>query len=263
MNVQVLLATMHQTDHTLLQKMNVHSDIIVGNQCDHNSIEKFDYDGHKVLWLSFAERGVGLNRNNTLMRADGDIVLFADDDVVYDNDYVETIRNYYQRHPKADVVIFNFKMRRGRGEYYDRVKKSGRVTRWTASRYGTYCITAKTDKLRLANIYFHLQFGGGAKFSCGEDSIFLQDCLRKGLRVYATKALIGTLDHGVSTWFNGYTDKYFHDKGVVFAMIHPLTAYPFTLFHCMKNRNKYSSYGCKRAINQMFAGIYHLKHGQL
>lgn len=263
MNVQVLLATMHQTDHSLLEKMNIQTDIIVGNQCDQNSIENFEYEKHNVLWLSFAERGVGLNRNNALMRANSDIVLFADDDVVYYDDYADTICKYYQMHPKADVVIFNFKMRRGSGEYYDRVKKAGRVTRWTASKYGTYCITARTERLRMANIYFHLQFGGGAKYSCGEDSIFLQDCIKKGLRVYATKDEIGVLDHGVSTWFNGYTDKYFYDKGIVFSMIHPCSAYLFSFFHCIKNRKKYCSYGCKDAIMQMFAGVHHRRKKQL
>lgn len=259
MNVQVLLATMHQTDDSLLKKMNIQSDIIVGNQCDDNRIQEYEYCGHKVLWLSFAERGVGLNRNNTLMRATADIVLFADDDVVYYDGYKETICRYYQDHPKADVVIFNFKMRRGEGAYYDRVKKAGRLSRRTATRYGTYCITARTEKLRMANIFFHLQFGGGAKYSSGEDSIFLQDCIKKGLRVYATKELIGKLDHGVSTWFKGYTEKYFYDKGVLFAMIAGRSAYLTALYHCVKHKKKYQEFGVNQAIAKMYEGIRYAK----
>ena len=41
--VQVLVAAMNQTDHSLLDKMNIDSDVIVGNQCTFNSIEKFMY----------------------------------------------------------------------------------------------------------------------------------------------------------------------------------------------------------------------------
>lgn len=254
---------MHQQDHSLLEKMNIHSDAIVGNQCDRNEVETFLYGPHQVRWLSFSERGVGLNRNNTLMRADGDIILFADDDVVYYDDYAEKIVSYYEAHPKADVVIFNLQMRRGDGAFYHRVKKSGKVNRWNASKYGTYCITARTDRVRMANVFFHLQFGGGTKFSCGEDSLFLQECIKKGLKVYRTTELIGVLDHGNSTWFTGYSDKYFFDKGVVFAMMHPLLARFAAIYHCFKNRKKYCEYGCKKAIRKMFAGIRGLKTKQL
>lgn len=75
--VQVLVAAMNQTDHSLLDKMNIDSDVIVGNQCTFNSIEKFMYKSHNAVYLNFNERGVGLNRNNSLIRATGDICLFG------------------------------------------------------------------------------------------------------------------------------------------------------------------------------------------
>ena len=54
MKVQVLVAAMHQTDHSLLEKMHIASDVIVANQCDRNCVEQFNYKGHKALYLSFA-----------------------------------------------------------------------------------------------------------------------------------------------------------------------------------------------------------------
>ena len=38
-SVQVLVAAMNQTDHSLLDRMNIQSDAIIGNQCDYNSGE--------------------------------------------------------------------------------------------------------------------------------------------------------------------------------------------------------------------------------
>ena len=58
MTLQVLIATMHQTDHSLLEKMNIQSDAIVINQCDRDEVERFTYKGHSVLWMSLNERGV-------------------------------------------------------------------------------------------------------------------------------------------------------------------------------------------------------------
>lgn len=260
MTVQVLVATMHQTDHRLLEKMNIQTDAIVCNQCDRNEVETFDFLGHTVRWLSFAERGVGLNRNNALMRATGDIVLFADDDVVYNDGYENAILDYYEGHPKADVVIFNFMMRRGESEYYERVTKEGRIGRKAAAKYGTYCISARREKLRFANIFFHLAFGGGTTYSCGEDSLFLQDCLSKKLKVYTSKTMIGVLDHGMSTWFNGYSDKFFFDKGVLYYALNRKIGGLFAIYHCIKHRKRYSAYGWKKALKQMFRGISYAKN---
>lgn len=81
MSVQVLVAAMNQTDKSLIEKMNIQSDAIVGNQCSKNSIENFIYGNHCITYLNFAEKGVGLNRNNALMRATGKYCLFADDDI--------------------------------------------------------------------------------------------------------------------------------------------------------------------------------------
>jgi glycosyltransferase involved in cell wall biosynthesis len=96
-NIQVLVAAMHQKDHSLLEKMHIKTDAIVANQCEHNSIEDFEWNGNKIRYLNFAERGVGLNRNNALMRATGDICLFADDDMVYVDDYVEKVKSAFER----------------------------------------------------------------------------------------------------------------------------------------------------------------------
>ena len=74
MNLEVLLATIDQKDDSVLDEMKVKSDVIVCNQTN----EKTDYriytkNDHQVRWYDFQERGVGLNRNNALLRATADI----------------------------------------------------------------------------------------------------------------------------------------------------------------------------------------------
>ena len=95
MSVQVLVAAMNQNDYSLLEKMKIESDAIVANQCERNNIESFCYNGYKVIYLNFAERGVGLNRNNALMRATADYCLFADDDEILDDGYSKKNRNCF------------------------------------------------------------------------------------------------------------------------------------------------------------------------
>ena len=255
MTLQVIVATMNQTDYSLLDRMNIQSDAIVCNQCDKMGCQEFEYKGHHIKWLSFAERGVGLNRNNGLMRATADIVLFADDDVIYHDGYVERIMQYYESNPCADVVLFNFAEQRNDGTVRYRVRKDKRVYKKGITSFGAICISAKRDKLHFQNIAFHLQFGGGAQYSCGEDTLFLQECCKKKLRIYTTQKILGFFSRHESSWFRGYTDKFFYDKGVLYLLINRRLANVFALYHCLKHKALYREYGWKRAFSQMRKGI--------
>ncbi|MCI9582928.1 MAG: glycosyltransferase family 2 protein [Clostridium sp.] len=105
--LQVLVAAVDQKDAALPRTLNLQSDAIIGNQCDRNSIEVMDYNGHEIIYLNFKERGVGLNRNNAFMRASADIVLFADDDMRYVAHYPDIVRKAFAAYPDADVILFN------------------------------------------------------------------------------------------------------------------------------------------------------------
>ena len=262
MSLQVIVATVNQIDYSLLDRMNIQSDAIICNQCDRTAFEEFNYKGHKIKWFSFPERGVGLNRNNGLMRATADIVLFADDDVVYLNGYPEIIEGYYRQNPHADVVVFNLNKKKVDGSIKPVVVKEGRASKKDLTRYGTIFISARRERLHFKNIFFHLQFGGGALYSCGEDTLFLQDCKKKGMRIYITKKTIGAFEQGESTWFNGYTDKFFYDKGIVYYLIDRSFASLFALYHCIKHWDLYKEYGWKKAFGQMRKGILKCRRGK-
>lgn len=214
MKVQVLVAAMHQKDHSLLEKMNIQSDAIVANQCDHDSIENFEWNGYKIRYLNFAERGVGLNRNNALMRADGDICLFADDDMVYTDDYVQVVTKAFEQCPDADVLIFNLiepvKTRCV-------IEKVSKVNYLNFLRYGTARVAVKQASVRKHGIYFNQCFGGGTEHCHGEDNLFLAACLQKGLKMYAIPAFIAELtEERPSSWNAGYDEKYLRDQGVLY-----------------------------------------------
>ena len=217
MKIQVLVAAMDQNDHSLPERMNLKCDAIIGNQCEKNSIEKFEWKGNRITYLNFSERGVGLNRNNALMRADADVCLFADDDMVYCDDYIETVEKAFHTHPDADVMVFNLiedKITR----YV--IRRESRVGRLNYLRYGTARIAVRLNRIREEGIFFNLCFGGGTIHSHGEDSLFLTDCLCKGLKIYAVPCYIARLtDERASTWNEGYGEKYLKDQGCLYKAI--------------------------------------------
>lgn len=87
-------------------------------------------------------------------------------------------------------------------------------------RFGAARIAFRRKSITKNGITFNLHFGGGTEYSAGEDTLFLHDCLRKGLKIVAVPDSIATLlENRESTWFKGYTDKYFLDRGALFAAI--------------------------------------------
>ena len=83
MRLQFLVSTVNEDVETLAQRMNLQADAIVVNQCDRNEYREYTHEEYRIRCYSFAERGVGLSRNNCLMRADGELCLFADEDIIY------------------------------------------------------------------------------------------------------------------------------------------------------------------------------------
>lgn len=217
MRVQVLAATTDQTDYSILDKLNIQSDAIIVNQCSQNKFETFEYRGHVIQWMSLRERGVGLNRNNALMRAEGDICLFADDDMTYVENYAGIVTDVFKKFPDADVIIFNLIEQRPT-RYINRKEK--RINYLNYLRYGTARIAIRTKKIRENAIYFNQCYGGGTIHRHGEDSLFLTSCLKCGLKMYAVPIDLARLtEERASSWNVGYDDKYFVDQGFLYHAI--------------------------------------------
>lgn len=217
MKVQVLVATMNQHDHSLPERMQLETDAIIANQCERNEVETFEYRGHCMKMYSFAERGVGLNRNNALMRADGDICLFADDDLIYKENYAQIAVRAFERLPDADVILFNLEEEKVERHVN---QQTVRIRWYNYLRYGTPRIAVRLRSIRLNGVYFNQCFGGGTEHRRGEDNLFLTECLRKGLKIYAVPDYIAKLTNArESTCEKAHDDKYFYDTGVLYRTI--------------------------------------------
>lgn len=254
MKLQVLLSVMHQTNHDILSRANIQSDAIVINQTDICKKEVFQYEGSTIQFLSFDERGVGLSRNNALMRADADIAVIADDDIRYVDGYEQKILHAFEKQPDADMIVFNVPSNNpDRPSYH--IKKSGRVRLHNCLRYGAYRMAFRVDKIRQKNIYFSLLFGGGAKYSSGEDSLFIYEIIKSGLKVYRSPVVIGSVDQQSSTWFEGYTDKFFRDKGALFRALSPRLHHLLILQYILRRREPFpDSITPMHALKCMYAG---------
>ena len=221
MRIQVLVATVDRADRRLPEQMNIGADALVGNQCDRDGREMFEYGGHRVVWLSFAERGVGRNRNRLLDEAEADICLLSDDDVTYADGVFDRVGEAFEKNSKADVMIFGMDITKN-GQVVRQVRPPvGRLQQSNCLRYGTYCVAVRRERILDKQIRFSEWFGGGCTYGAGEDSLFLLDCLRSGLRIYGSSVVLGACAKDSSSWFEGYNEKYYYDKGAWLACAFP------------------------------------------
>lgn len=218
MTLQLLIAAVKKKPLLLAEEMHIDSDAILVSQGDGYGYEEFEYKGHKLRYFAMEDRGVGLNRNTALLHAEADIVLFADEDIVYDEGYAGKVLAEFEKHPEADMLLFNVKASEGRETYH--TDSFGRVHWYNCGRYPTYSFAAKRECLHKNNITFSLLFGGGAKYSNGEDSLFIRDCLKSGMKVCRVPVTIGQEKFRESTWFRGYNEKFFFDRGVLYSYLY-------------------------------------------
>lgn len=233
MKLQVLISTMHQKDYSLLGKMNIQSDAIIVNQCEKNCVEEFEYNGFHIKWVSSNERGVGKSRNTALLKSSADILLFADDDVVYEEGYANRIINFFESNPRVDVATFNLKSLNEKRPLY-LVSKTYRLHRFNCLRFGACRIAVRREAVLKNNIWFSLLFGGGAPFQAGEDNLFLTNCIQKKMNSVASTIFLGTVKQEDSTWFKGYDEKYFFDRGALFAAMYGHCAYAMLVLFELK-----------------------------
>lgn len=218
MTLELLVSAMNKEPLALAQEMHIDSDALIVSQGEEYTYEETPYKEHRIRYYSMAERGVGLSRNHVLMRAQADVGLFADEDIVYVKDYEKLVLEAFRDHPQADMLLFNVKASPGRETYH--IEQFGRVRTYNCGRYPTYSFAVKVEAVRRRNITFHLYFGGGARYSNGEDSLFIQECIHKGMKVYRVPVTIGQERTRESTWFKGYNKKFFYDRGVLYHYLY-------------------------------------------
>ncbi len=218
MRVQVLASVMNEEPAALLERMRLESDAVIINQCHRLGLENITYKGHQVQFFSFPDRGVGRSRNEAILRAEGDICLFSDADIVYEPGYAEKISAEFERNPHADMILFNITVEESRRTYH--ITRRGRVRWYNCGRYGAVSFAVRRESLLSSGVTFSLLFGGGARYGSGEDSLFLKDFMDKGFSVYTAPVTIAEETAGESTWFEGYNEKFFRDKGVLYRHLY-------------------------------------------
>ena len=105
-------------------------------------------------------------------------------------------------------------------------------------RFGTCRMAVRREAILKKNIHFSSLFGGGCLYGSGEDSLFLVQCFKSGLKVCSHEYVLGVCSKDESTWFDGYNEKYFFDKGALLACAFPATKHLIKWYFIFKYHRK-------------------------
>ncbi len=263
MTLEMLISAVNADPDKLIKTMKIECPAVLVNQCGRVSFNVLSKPFGDVRVFDSDERGVGRSRNKALSESKGDIVLFADDDIVYDEGYAERVMREFEAHPEADGLFFNVRVCEERRTYWN--LDYARAHIWNAGRYPSYSIALRRTAIDKAAgkgkpLKFSLLFGGGAKYACGEDSLFIRDCLKAGLKMYRTPIEIGEEIPRPSTWFNGYDEKFFFDRGVLLHFLYgPLATAMCLRYVLLKQRTVCRTVSPKKALKLMRQGIKEAK----
>lgn len=217
--VQVLCVTMNQEDLSLVERLNVSSDIIITNQTNRTSVIQETYPWGSAKMISTETRGVGCNRNLAFLYSHGEILLLADDDMNYTDTYASDVVKEFEEHPDADVFIFNIVSTNGKRRQKQN-KKTKKLTRFSRLPYGGPRIAIRKSSWEKSNVWFTTLFGGGAKYTNGEDSLFLIELRKKGLNIYVSDKCIGEINMEDSSWYKGANEEFYFNKGALCSSVY-------------------------------------------
>lgn len=223
MKIEVLLAIMNLKDETeyrnLLKQNNITGKVVAINQVKEKG---FNIENGDTRIFSYKEVGASNSRNKLVEKAEGDICIFADNDTVFVDNYEEIIKKEYEKNSEADIIIFFAENQNSNREKNKRIGNK-KINNLNLMKVRTNEITIKKEileKIKKENLKFDTNFGPGGIFKKGEETIFISELLKMGMKIYSIDKKISTSRNEESTWFTGFNEKFLFDQGAIFYRIY-------------------------------------------
>jgi len=171
--------------------------------------------------------GVAKSRTRAIWLANGEYLVFADDDIVFNEDALEAAIGYLDSNPKLSLLLAQASDPSGnlRKQY---PKSKTRLGLLNSARAATYEMIIRVDAVRQFGVVFDENFGAGSENYLGDEYIFIADLLRAGGKGEFAAITIATHPE-VSSGSGWGTDKDRIARARVFTRVFGWLAPPFRL----------------------------------
>lgn len=247
---------MHQNDMSLIEASNIKSDTVIINQCDEQKTVCDIIGNSKIKMICTTERGLSKSRNMAIKNSNADICLLCDDDEVFEDGYEQKILKAYKAIQDADIIAL--KMKDMPSHFPDKVKRLGTLDLFHIS---SWQISFRRNSILKKGVLFDELLGAGTGNGAEEELKFLTNCKKAGMKIYYVPITIATAAQKKSTWFSGFDEKFFENRGASTRYI--LGFFPaslYALYYVFTKRDLYKKYiSIHSALKSTFRGILHNK----
>ena len=248
MYIEVIMSTMYRENinELMIENKNIKGNLLIINQTNN----KKQYKLNNIRMINYSERGLSKSRNRAIENSKADICLIADDDIIYKKDYIEIIQDLFNKNPNIDVITLRVDTPEGI-PFKKYRKKSFIHNKFTIFKVSSISIAFRRNSILENNIKFDESFGLGAQFATGEEAIFLNDCISKGLRVKYEP--ISLVIHPFISSGKIFNENQLFAKGALMARLFGNGCYIINLIFALKKykfyRNKYSILKAYKLLN--------------
>lgn len=253
MKLEVLMSCMDQKDDTLVRKSGLSGDVVVINQCQTDGFSQYPTQNGTAKLYFTTDRGLTKSRNMAISKSSGDICLLCDDDEIFLPDYEARILHTYETLPQADVIVF--KMVNRPVSFPDRVM---RLRFPLILKVSSWQISFRREALLEKAITFDVRLGAGTGNGGEEELKFLRDCEKAGLKIFYVPVEIASVAQEESTWFHGFSDAFFENRGATTRYILGLgVASLYAVYYVLFKHKMYrDSISMMQATRAIFRGIW-------
>ena len=149
---------------------------------------QIDWRGSRFLKLTqreyfrseeLASKGVAKSRNRAIELAQGEYLIFSDDDITFSEQGLQEAISYLDSHPDIALLLGQATDESGtlRKQYPSQVTKLGSLN---SARAATYEMIVRVGEIRRLGIRFDENFGAGAENYLGDEYIFVVDLVKAG-----------------------------------------------------------------------------------
>lgn len=216
-DIEILVSTMNQKNLDFLFKMFPNeiwkrvSILIINQTKNYQLISGY----HNIKIINSNEIGLSNSRNMALKNASKEILLIADDDIVYKENFIESVLEGFNN-VSADIICFQY-------EIYGKTAKnySSRVSNninWIRLLNVSSAEVALKKEYVNDKFYFDKNFGINSPFLMGEEIIFLSDIKKEKIKIGYFPKIILSHNH-LTTGHKTPIEEIYYSSGAIFYRI--------------------------------------------
>lgn len=184
-DLEILVSTQNQTDFSFLENMFPFAPyhrfhILIINQTTSKEVLISAFPNVRVI--NSAEKGLSKSRNMAIENASKEIVLIADDDVVYKEGFDVKIVEAFSKNPHAAVIHFRTQTTKS-NLFWDYPKKIKKLNIKQLTKVLSIEVAFKTSDIRKSRLRYNEHFGLGAQFEDSETFFFLRGAFHYDLEI--------------------------------------------------------------------------------